>query len=192
MVPLYWMAIIHNGYWESKPLSFSYKGIEIKHYFKSIIIIIGLGNEDGKWNPGCKGPIGWIILLTAFKPIIIFNLTEFFFKTNTGYVEPPAALIPIVQLPEIFLLLWTTLLTRKADFITIFRARLLVWEQWSLYKFGNSIPMMSYFLTMGTACHCSLSPVSIPFLGESTISHLISLFAFFWNCKTINLCTPLL
>jgi len=41
------------------------------------------------------------------------------------YVEPPAALVPVDQVPAIFLLLWATVLAKVSGLITILGARLL-------------------------------------------------------------------
>ena len=42
------------------------------------------GTIEGEGNPGCKGPIGNMVLLTFLKSINIHHFLDFFFITKTG------------------------------------------------------------------------------------------------------------
>lgn len=144
-----------------------------------------LSNEDSKGSPGCKGPIGRIIVLSALKslPPSIYRISflqhtgEFHGLVDSSIVEPSTALVLVVQVPAIFLLLWATALAIQVGLITILPARLLVCHRGPFYKFGNWVPEMSCFWVVDTVCDFSLSPVSVPSPGASAISHLISPFA---------------
>ena len=51
--------------------------------------LINLGHdlcnkEEGNGIPGCKEPIGWIILSMAFKSVNILHFPDFFFITSMG------------------------------------------------------------------------------------------------------------
>ena len=66
-------------------LSSGYKGIVKNQSFKSIIIIAqSLGTIAGLGSLDCNVFIGIIIVLTFFKFVSIFYLSDFFLTTKTG------------------------------------------------------------------------------------------------------------
>ena len=66
-------------------LSLGCKGIVKKQSCVSVIITDHhFGTMEGEGNPGFKGPIGIIVLLTFLKSFNICHFPDFFFITETG------------------------------------------------------------------------------------------------------------
>lgn len=60
------------------------KGRVKKQSFKSLTVIVySLGDRESKGIPGCKEPIGWIILFVTLRSVNILNFPDFLLITNT-------------------------------------------------------------------------------------------------------------
>jgi hypothetical protein len=109
-------------------------------------------------SPSCKEHIGRITLFTSLKSIFLISFLQQTQGNSKGwqtllYVEPPDALVPVVQVSASFLLLWATTLAIQVCLVIVLGASMSAMA--TFRHLENQIPVMSCVLTMDTACDYS-------------------------------------
>lgn len=153
---------------------------------------------EGNGIPGCREPIGWIIILMALRSVNILHLPDFFLMTNTrefqGLVDSSICRASSCSWTSAWSFSfvidhWSTQLGCSVTHLSSKAVGVLTGAPG--VKLTCQPPAASCLWTDWTVCNCLWKHCST-FWFFFLIRCLTGFLASLWNWRDINLCFPLL